>query len=310
MYKFNKVLVGLDNTPLDKDLIVAASELCALSSSKEIFFVNIIKDFDLPDHLKKEFPNLIDQALDERKKEIKKIVSEHFIVPESSEGSVKINILVEQGAITKTLLKTAEKEKVDLFVLGRKTHREAGILITRIARRATCSLLIIPKGKKANFKTIFVPTDFSEYSKSAMEKAVTLARRSEGDSKIITQNVYQVPTGYHYTGKTVKEFAKIMQENASKDCAQFMSDFKTKGLNVEHIYSLDSKDDMTGLIVKEAKHHHADIIVFGAKGRTATAALFIGSKAERLVQLNEHIPMLVIRPKGKGAGFLESIQEL
>ena len=310
MYKFNKVLVGLDNTPLDKDLIIAASDLCALSGSKEIFFVNIIKDFDLPEHLKKEFPKLIDQALDERKNEIEKIVSEHFVRSESSDVKVKINILVEQGALTKTLLKTAQKERVDVFILGRKTHREVGILITRIARRATCSLLIIPKGKKANFKTIFVPTDFSEYSKSAMEKAIILAKRSQGESKIITQNVYQVPTGYHYTGKSVKEFAQIMKENAAKDCANFMSGFKTKGLNIENIYSLDNNDDMTSLIVKEAKRHKADIIVFGAKGRTATAALFIGSKAERLVQKNESIPMLVIRPKGKGAGFLESIQEL
>ncbi len=309
MYKFNKILVGLDNTPMDQDLIIAASDLCALSGSKEIFFVNVIKDFDLPEHLKKEFPNLVDQALEERKKEIEKIVEQHFTLPERADGNVKINILVEQGAVTKTLLKTAQKERVDLFVLGRKTHREVGILITRIARRATCSLLIIPKGKRANFKTIFVPTDFSEYSKSAMEKAITLAKRSQGESKIIVQNVYQVPTGYHYTGKTVKEFAQIMKDNAAKDCGYFLSTFKTKGLKIETIYNLDSKDDMTEVIVKEAKRHQADIIIFGAKGRTATAALFIGSKAETLVQQNENIPMLVIRPKGKGAGFLESIKE-
>jgi nucleotide-binding universal stress UspA family protein len=309
MYKFNKILVGLDNTSTDRDLIIAASDLCSISGSKEIFFVNVIHDVDLSDNLKKEFPNLIEHALEDRRKEIEKQVSEHFVQPSDSKIKLRINILVEQGAVTKTLLKTAQKEKVDLFVLGRKTHREVGILITRIARRATCSLLIIPKGKRADFKTIFVPTDFSDYSRKAMEKAIILARRSAGESKIIVQNVYQVPTGYHYTGKSVKEFAQIMKDNAQKECEYFLSSFNTKNLTVERIYSLDNNDNMTGVIVKEAKRHKADIIIFGAKGRTATAALFIGSKAEHLVQLNDDIPMLVIRPKGKGAGFLESIKE-
>ncbi|MFT6865858.1 MAG: nucleotide-binding universal stress UspA family protein [Cyclobacteriaceae bacterium] len=307
MYKFNRVLVGLDNTEIDKDLIQAASDLCVLSGTKEVFFINVIKEFDLPESLKKEFPDLVIRAIEERKNELQTSVNKYF---KYEEAKVAVNVLVEQGSVTKTVLKISAKEKIDLIVLGRKNEKKAGVLLTRIARRALCSLLILPKGQTIKFKKIFVPTDFSNYSKSAMEKALTLARRSEGESKITVQHVYQVPSGYHYAGKTFREFALIMKENSEKEYARFMSNFDPKNLDILSVFSLDNDDHITDVIVKEAKKRHADIIIIGAKGRTAAAALFIGSKTERLVQLNEEIPMLVIRPKGKSVGLMEYLKDL
>jgi nucleotide-binding universal stress UspA family protein len=52
------------------------------------------------------------------------------------------------------------------------------------------------------------------------------------------------------------------------------------------------------------------MIIIGAKGRTAATALFIGSLAERLIQINNKVPLLVTRPKGKNAGIIEYILEI
>ncbi len=307
MYKFNRILVGLDNTQIDKDLIQAASDLCVLSGTKEVFFINVIKEFDLPDSLKKEFPDLVSRAIVERKNELNASVEKYF---KYEDAKIAINVLVEQGSVTKTVLKIAAKEKIDLIVLGRKNEKKAGVLVTRIARRAVCSLLILPKNKTISFNNILVPTDFSNYSKSAMEKALTLAKRSEGESKITVQHVYQVPNGYHYAGKTFREFAEIMKENARKDYDRFKTNFNLNGLDILDVYSLDKDDNIIDIIVKEARKRHSDIIIIGAKGRTAAAALFIGSKTERLVHLNEEIPMLVIRPKGKSVGLMDYLKDL
>ncbi|WP_258105114.1 universal stress protein [Marinoscillum sp. MHG1-6] len=307
MYKFNKILVGLDHSSIDKDLIKGASELCKLSGSTEIFFVNVIKDFEVPEQVIKEFPHLIEHALEDRKKELEKSVEKYL---DYDSAKVEVNVIVEQGVITKTLIKTAAKEKIDLIVIGRKNEKRPGVLVTRIARRAPCSLLIIPKGKTVSFDKILVPTDFSNYSKGAMEKAISLATKAQKKTKLVIQNVFQVPTGYHYAGKSFEEFADIMKENIAKEYSKFMSQFNTEGLDIQSKYSLDKNDNIIDDIVKEAKKIHANMIIIGAKGRTATAALFIGSKAERMVQINEDIPMLVIRPKGKGAGFIDYIREL
>ena len=307
MYKFNKILVGLDLSDLDQDLMEAASKMSIFSSAKEVYFINVIRDFSIPEKLKKEFPDLIDKAIEERKKSIEAEVGKYF---KHEEAQVVVKVLIEQGPVTKSFMKLIQQHKIDLCVLGKKNEKNAGgVLVSRIARRAGCSLLILPKGPM-KFKTLHVPTDFSNYSLRAMEKATTIARRMKESSRIVVQNVFQVPVGYHYTGKSFKEFAEIMKENARNEYKRFISKIKVDGLTLEEMYTIDKNDDVISVIYATAKKIKADLIIIGAKGKTATAAIFIGSKAEKLVSLNTEIPMLVIRPKGKVVGFIESLQEL
>jgi nucleotide-binding universal stress UspA family protein len=137
MYKFNKILVGLDNTAIDAQLIKAACAICQLSGSKEVFFVNIVKDFNYPENLIKEFPDIIDRALDERKSEIQKKVDEHFKCKD-----VTHHYLVEQGKPTRYFMNFIAEKKIDLMVVGRKIDGEgSGIMTARLARRASCSLI-------------------------------------------------------------------------------------------------------------------------------------------------------------------------
>ena len=299
MYKFNKVLVGLDNSEMDVQLIKAACKICQLSGSKEVYFVNIVREFNYPDELVKEFPDIIDKALDERKSQIEANVNEHF------QCDVTHHYIIEQGKPTRFLMGFVAKHKIDLMVLGRKN-----VIITRLARRASCSMMVIPKNSKLDFEKILVPSDFSTYSKMAVEKAIVLAKKSTKKPQIIIQNVFQVPSGYHYTGKTYDEFAGIMKANAEKDYAAFSSDFNFGNLPVKVVYSIDKEDDVIATIYHKAKNMHADLIIIGAKGRNATTAIFIGSSAEKLVHLDKDIPLLVVRPKGKTAGLVEYLKEL
>ncbi len=308
MYKFNKILVGLDHSETDKDLIKAASFVSELSSSKVVNFVNIIREINIPEKVKKEFPNLLDQAIAERKKDLEEVISNYF---KNSNVEIDIKVIVDEGQVTKALLKHIVKEKTDLVILGRKNEKKGGgVLVNRIARRASCSLLIIPKGSVLSMARMLVPTDFSDYSRSALEKAASLMRKSKEQGEIIIQNVYQVPVGYHYTGKSFKEFAEIMKEHAKKDFELYSKGIKLEDLNVVQKYSLDKDEDIISDINALAKKSKSTLIIIGAKGRTATTALFIGSKAEKLIQVNGETPMLVIRPKGKNAGILDYLKEL
>lgn len=306
MYKFSKIVVGLDQSSMDEDLIDAACSVCKLSGSKEIFFINVIRDFNLPDSIIKEFPDLINKAIDERKTQLEKEVKEKF----SCEG-VTPRFIIKQGQATKEIMKFSAQEKIDLIIMGRKTEKKGGgVLIQRLARRAGCSLLIIPRGIKLSFEKILVPIDFSSYSKMALEKAVHFANKLPETTTIVAQNVFQVPSGYHYTGKSYEEFSSIMEEHAEKDYNHFIQDIDFKKAKVETIYTLDKEDDVIAEIHKKSRNIKADLIIIGAKGRSSTTALFIGSKAEKLIHLDTDIPILVVRPKGKRAGIMEYLQEL
>ena len=306
MYKFNKILVGLDQSDMDAELIDAACKICQLSNAEEVIFMNLLRDFNMPEELLQQFPDILTKAIAEREASLRQEVETNFSCPD-----VKTSFIVAQGQPTREIMKYSAKEKVDLIILGRKNEKDAGgIITTRVARRAACSLLIVPKGNNMELKKILVPSDFSHYSHSALEKAVELNAGTEDPWEIVVQNVYQVPSGYHYTGKTYEEFAEIMKEHAKRDFKEFSHDIDFGGTEPKTIYTLDREEDVIGYIYAEAKRQESDLIIIGAKGRTSATALFIGSKAERLIQVDTDIPLLVIRPKGKRAGLMEYLHEL
>ncbi len=303
MYKFKRILVALDNSKMDEKLISAASYICEISNSSDVYFANIIKDFEVPSQMEKQFPNLLKDALKDREKEIKQKVDEFFI-PETA----KKHTIIKKGHILKDLLAAAEKHKIDLIVVGRKPDG-GGILNTRLARRAACSLFIIPEEGKLEAENILVPIDFSEHSKLALEEAITINKKVKG--KIITQNVYQVPVGYHYSGKSFKEFSEVMKQNAETNFEIFAKEVDLEGADIEKLYTLVKEEEsVMECVYQTAEEKEADIIVIGAKGRTAATALFIGSKAEKLISIDEKFPLLVVRPKGKNAGIIDYLREL
>lgn len=306
MYKFKKIIVGLDATAMDETLIRYASFVVRSTSAQEISFVNVIKDIQVPQHVLNEFPDLVKNAFQEREDLLKQKVDQFFEPKEDLKTSVK----VIQGYPTKKLLKEAHEKSVDLVIVGRKQSLHgSGVKTHRLARRAACSVLFVPEDyAPTKVKRILVPSDFSKNSRRALEQAIDLAKKNETPEhkiEVICQNVYNVPVGYHYTGKSFEEFAKVMEENSAKHYEKFVKNIDFKGIDVKPVYSLDDNDDPVEDIHLKAREIEADLIVIAAKGQTATAAIFIGSMAERLIKFSFQRPLLMVRPKGKNAGLLD-----
>src|SRR5690606_23665648 len=100
-----------------------------------------------------------------------------------------------------------------------------------------------PEACEPKLEKVLVPCDFSDLSTIAMEEAIAISLRREAQVKVICQNVYTVPVGYHYTGKSYEEFAKIMEKNARSDFKKWLGKIETKGVKIDAIYSLDSDED-------------------------------------------------------------------
>lgn len=307
MYKFEKILVALDHSDLDKELIYATSMIAKLAGTKLVKFINVIKDLNVPAAIKKEFPNIINDALAERKREIEREIDRYYI-----HNNSKVSVEIKSGQPTKAILQFSASKEVDLIIVGRKNEKPGGgVIISRLARRAACSLLIIPKGFDKRISKVLVPVDFSKNSLDAVNQTIDLLNIDHFPKpKCIAQHVYQVPSGYHYTGKSFEEFAAIMEEHAKKDYAVFAKKFNKTNLKIEPIYTLDRHEDVISAIYKTAKKIKAGAIVIGAKGITAAASLFIGGSAEKLVQLHSEIPILVVRSKDKQKGLLDILKEI
>lgn len=296
-----KIIVCLDHTDQDQGLIEHACTFSKVAGTTEIVFLNVIKDFNLPENMLKEFPGLLDKALSERKEEIDELVKAHF------NCDITTSIMVRQGSPTKEILKAANDLESDLIVLGRKKKSDS-VLSTRIARRSPCNLLVIPEKTDLKLDKIFVPVDFSDYSSLSLETTLLLTQGLS--SKIYLQNVYQIPSSYRYSGKTYEEFADIMKGHANKDLEILIKKAEYSSQELVPVCSLDKDGKLIDLILDEASKKKVDLIVMGAKGRTTTSGLFIGSKSERMIRINGDIPMMIIRQKGAAAGLLESLKDL
>ncbi|MBK6263420.1 universal stress protein [Marivirga sp. S37H4] len=307
MYPIKRILIGLDLSEMDSTMIEFADFISKTSGVEDIYFVNVIKNLQIPKDVLKEFPNMITDVIKERKTKMEQALNS-FI---DNDFKPKAHFEVLTGKIADSILNFSKKEDIDLIVMGRREKAaESGSLSQRLARRAACSLLIIPEGTKPTMDKILVPSDFSDYSVLALEEAIEIAVVNDRKTEIVVQNVYTVPTGYHYTGKTYEEFSQVMRKNAEKDYKNFINQIDTKGIKLKAVYSQDTNDDVTTDMLDKAREIKANAIIIGAKGRTTTTAFFLGSITERLIQLDSDIPLMVVRPKGKNAGFLEFIKEL
>ncbi len=305
MEPFKNILVGLDTSALDETLIKYASFIADNTSAEKVEFVNIVKNLNLPSDVKKEFPELVENALKERKEKIQKSVDTYF----TPQKKVKVIINAKKGEAG-DLLKIAEKGSSDLIIIGqKKTLDGTGITTMRLARRASCNLLIIPENVSPKADKMLVPIDFSSYSKLALDQAIDFSVRIGSNPEIVCQNVYNVPAGYHYTGKTFEEFSEIMKKNAQQGFGKFLKKIDKRGIKISEEYSQDINDNLASDIYDFADKIHPDFIIIGAKGRTATAALFLGSLAEKMVNDKMNHPLLVVRFKGKNAGLLETFRE-
>ena len=302
MISFEKLLVCVDLSTSGQNIIEKACTIAINANTKEIAFLYIVTDLNIPESVKKEFPEMVEGAIEEKRKELETFIENSLTCKE-----VSTKIIIKQGNLTKEILTTSEEEGTDLIVIGRKEDSDS-VLNTRIARRATCNLLILPRNTELSFDKILVPVDFSNYTDLSLNVALKLTNKS--DSEIFLHNVYSVPSSYRYSGKSYEEFAEILEDHAAKDLKLVTKKADVKNQKLKTIHTNDQNHNVIDIIYNEAKSRKIDMIVMGAKGRTAASALFIGSKAERMIQINNDIPLLVIRKKGMNAGILESLQEI
>lgn len=306
MEPIKEIIVGLDMSDMDKTLIEFTAFIARRGTVERIHFYHKVKKQNIPQELLKEYPEMIDKFLEERMGKIKVEVEKYF----HTDLNIEVEYHVEQGNLA-TILNLAIEAAADLIIIGRKNvTKGTGVLAQRLARRATCNLLIVPEGSTTEVKTLLVPIDFSEYSKLALETVIELSQERNNEIEIFCQNVYTVPAGYHYAGKSYEEFAEIMKENAKNKYKLFISKIDTKGIKITPVYSLDVNDDLSSDIYDLAAELKPGGIVIGAKGRTAAASLFLGSMSEKLINNYMEYPLMIVRPKGKAAGIIETFRDI
>lgn len=138
-------------------------------------------------------------------------------------------------------------------------------------------------------KRILAATDFSAYSKEALDYAVYLAKPFAAE--VFLLHVFQNP----YLSASVQMIALVEQARAedSKRLQALAADVRNRGIKVSPIFKEGVRYEQ---ILRAAAEVKADIIVLGTHGRSGLAHVMLGSVAERVVRMAS-CPVLTVRPR-------------
>lgn len=153
--------------------------------------------------------------------------------------------------------------------------------------------------KKSHDKVILVPVDFSAHSEAALTFAAQLAE-SLSASLIVLHVVHdpgEMP-GY-YSRLVKKKRVELIPEIAKEVFDDFMKQAIGKNRNHKAIRKAQ-KLMVTGLpvtrILQVAEKVGPMMLVMGSQGRTGLKHLFLGSKAEQVIQLCP-LPVTIVKHK-------------
>ncbi|MDX2305837.1 MAG: universal stress protein [Microscillaceae bacterium] len=145
-------------------------------------------------------------------------------------------------------------------------------------------------------KKILVPTDFSSFADNALKVALGFARRTQAE--IVLLNVILAPS--HVTIECSEEGTHLGTTSDQGYFEQVIGHLQDtlrdiiQGLDYEKVSYQIRSGNITQAIMAYVENNQIDMIVMGTQGDSNYDALFVGSNAEKVVQLAD-CPVITIR---------------
>lgn len=299
MAAFKRIMVGLDLTQMDYALISFVCNFLRINPAIEhIYFIHVAKDLETAGEEGTDIPSdeLIRQKM---KSEVAKCYR--------AGHDVKMDYEILEGDPLKQLLHWSRVKRIDLIIAGKKVReRGKGILMEKMARKSSCSILFVTEQFGIGFNRILVPVDFSTRTDHVLEKMDEIAGYMP-ESAFICLHVVEVPHGYTRIGKTYEEFAEIMIQNARHEWQNYRRSHPPLKAKFEEAFILNHEYGIARAIYQYAHDNHIDMIVLGSRAQTDAAVFLLGSVAEKLITCDHEIPLLLIKQPGKVVDAFKAI---
>jgi len=300
MYRFKRLLVGLVGTDRDATTVQYAGMVSRMVRSERTHFAHVARRLDVPRDIRRKYPELIGPVDDYLRDRMSVTATARF----SGHPDTRMTFDVLKGAPLTGMMRLARQAEIDLVLVGKaKAHQGSGVLPEKLARKAPCSSLIVPEGSEPDIRRVLVAVDLSEFAADALQVAIALA--SAGSSpEVICLHVYEGPARRLQLANTYQHIAAELRDQTRRYCGRLVEKCDGNGCSVRRRF-LDAAKPWEG-IAEVADEERADLIVVGTPGKTAAAALLLGSVTERLIAATT-IPLLAVKRKGTGLRLLDAI---
>ncbi|NEM98745.1 universal stress protein [Pontibacter burrus] len=304
MDTLNHIIVGLDLSEMDETLISYTALLCAKPGIERVVFLHVRKDSDVPDEVFESFGGRGSSEDETIHQHLSMQVLQHF----AQLPHVQTEVVIMEGSPLKELLHLAKQHQADLFIVGRKLRISgSGILPRKLLRNGRLSVLFVPETGEPKLEHLVVGIDYSDYSMLALDQVLHTALNRPG-LRITCLHVYDVPTGYITLGIKYEDFETRMRRFAEEKFEQVLTRFPELRERASlKLVKQEQGDDVAGIVLLEAKRARADMLVIGAKGKSAAALFVLGSITEKILNKDNDIPLMVFKKKNEEIGFLDAL---
>ncbi|MGC4376817.1 universal stress protein [Fictibacillus sp. Mic-4] len=139
---------------------------------------------------------------------------------------------------------------------------------------------------------LLVPIDGSEVAERAMQTAVSLCQKREGETHITLLHVASVE---YYPGMAVASVNINLDETVSKEGEELLQESLNKIKNAGiHVDSVLLKGYAAKEICEYANENGYDMIVIGNRGRGAFGELILGSVSHKVLH-HAKCPVLIVK---------------
>ncbi len=284
MKTIKNILVALDLSEIDTDLIQYASFIAEKLEVEKVYFVHNIKKYEISELFSEELKKVnLDQIISD---EIEEKVSEHF------KANAETDILISEDHYTESLINyVANKYRIDLLLVGNKDHSiGTGVIPDKLMRLLKCDILSVPKAPSRNLENIWIGTDFSKESRKSFPVADLL--RSKLNSRVTAAHVYNVPIQFSpYLDK--EEVVPKIEKHTKERFEKFLS--KAQHQDIELRILRGREASASTRLAEEAVKAKADLLLMSDKGGNIFSSLLVGSVTDELFSSQLKIPLWVCK---------------
>ncbi len=200
------------------------------------------------------------------------------------------------------ILAQVEKIQPGLLVVGMagagETTCGSGTIAAKLARKASCMVLLLRAGHEGKFRHIVACVDFSYFSERIVEEAARFAWRDEAHLELL--HVWREPWVVS-PSTDVSEYPVIIFTEDEKRKHQENLKIRLHALVeplVEHIDTSEVLKEVINYgpgIVDHVSKTDADLVVIGNKRASGIKHFFLGSTAEKLLNIIS-CSLLIVKP--------------
>ncbi len=219
------------------------------------------------------------------------------------------NIHARRGRPFEEICRLARDRDIDLIVISTRgntglKHLALGSTAERVVRYSPCPVLVVHGGypkqqtgangkspRKARFKKILVPIDFSACSMKGLAYAMALAK--EFDAALVLLHSVQLQyyvSNDEYSRYDMPLLMRQTEKFARKQMRNLVQKTDWKGIKVKPSLQIGHAGDQ---ICARAEDYGTDLIVTSTHGTTGLAHILLGSTAEYVVR-HAPCPVLVV----------------